>query len=237
MSRVWPICLMLVGCWYDPSHVDETGYLDGNDPGRGGLETDGDVDAPATDDAADLGVGEGIFITGTSVLSSTPGDVTVVGVPGALRVSHAELRVDGRDGGRTLALREGGFVVVVRAALGDELVFTDGAVELFRLTLGADLSDTDDFGVPGAATDSDTDLHPWPGDSQLAPLDGALPVGDGQIPGVPAPYLVYDLDLGTAVRVDVGDTDAVLTVAEGDAVCLALLGPGDLAGLSVCWTL
>lgn len=235
MTLLMPLWVALMG-----GCVNETGY---EQPDDSGLEVDdGGPEVPGNDHDADvLGdrLGSEVFYTADAPLGSLPTDVTFVALPGAFEGDSVGLQVVGRASRVGVDLVEGGFVTVSRAALGDEIRIYVTDETYGTLVLADDLTSVTPptgGGVPGdTGTDAGAALEP--GFESFGATAGSLAVGDGQIAGFEAPYLVYDVQLGTAARVAVGQTDVVLTVQGGDTVCVAPLDTMGRTGVAGCTTL
>lgn len=220
--------LILAGC------VDETGYLDTDLNSFGG----------ATDDlgaeASDAANGTGVYYTAETVLSSTPAEVTVLGLPGVLDADvSATLSVVERPQAVPLLVTGAGFVGVVSAALGDTVQIRVGQDVVRSLTLSDDLSsvqapqvgDTDGASGGGMGGGGSTDA-PAP-----AVVDGKVQVGDGSLAGVSAPYIAWIAARHEVAEVPAGDTNVTLNAQPGDKLCVAAIGATGTTGTAVCFTL
>lgn len=217
--------------------VDETGYGRDTDSAAGG-----DPPLSETDDGlpdADDGAGEGlfedtVFYTSDGPLGADAAAVTVVGLPSATSASAVSAEVVGRSG-PVDGIVGGGFVVVVQAALGDEVQLRYDGVDAGLLTLSDALGSVAAPSLDGAGdtgNTGDTSSVPAP-----EPRGGQVEVGAGDLPGLRPPYLAYNETVGASVRVDRGDTDATLPAEPGDRLCFVALGGTGRVSTATCFDL
>jgi hypothetical protein len=227
MSLKLPLSMWLAlsGCI-----VDETGY--GDPPHSDDLEAIADPsDNPAGRFNANL-----VKLTSEVAIGPDEVPVVVVGLPGSVAGGEqVELSVGGQDP-VAAAHAVQGFVGTVHASLGQVVtVWLDGEVvgELEVAELQA-VPPAHEGLVNDAVAETDTDGVRWPGEPGGAGGVWEIPVGDGDIPGVEAPYVVFDATSGASVAVAAGDVDATLPVTSGDRVCVAKVEADGALGTATC---
>lgn len=225
MSRsLWIVMsLMTAGC-----SVDETGY---DDPDSG-LEANDDP--LASDAAAEAAAKALVHLTSEQPVGEAPGPVLVIGLPGAVvGAGLVQLTVNGAAPTPVVSAGDG-FVGVVTASLGDRVGMRVGEQEVVEFPVTALVAADPGLAALAQAPPDETDTsgEAWPRQAR----DGSgIYVGDGEVPGVSAPYLVFNLTTGVSLRVEAGDLDAIFAVTPGDRACFAKVGEGGVVGTAVCF--
>jgi hypothetical protein len=229
MRRLSLLCgLMLCHCV-----VDETGYEDPPVLGNSddfGVDSAGDAaeaDATRLDDAL-------VVITSERPLGAAPLPVQVIGLPGALTEGgEVTLSVD-ETGTTTATVNASAFVGVLDAIVGDTIeVHVDGELAASIEVLAPVEPPAGHEGLSTNTGGDDDDTWPTNSADPLAPVD-SLDVGDGQIPGVAAPYIVFNETAGTSVFVSEGDADVAIAIDPGDRLCIAGVEADGALSRAVC---
>lgn len=205
------VLLAGLGC----SIVDETGY---GDTDRAGNEAG--TDTPPESDAGGLAT---VFATAEQPVGDHPAPVLIVGLPGS--IEDGQVVTASVEGGPSVEGAEDGtsFTVQLDAAVGDVVTVRADGAAIASVVIAA--VDADDAPALGAVEETEDDT--------VAPGSDQIAVGDGDLSGIDAPYLVFNPDRGGSRRVERGEVGVTLTVAQGERLCVAPVAAGAV-GAATC---
>jgi hypothetical protein len=222
-----PSILMVAACLVSGCFVDETGYVDGEQPEPTVVEDPPRVDTAVVtppDESARQSVDlSRIVIAGEDPLSERGSEVHLIGLSGAVPEGVSlELMIGAEDPAtaelRSIRVTDTGFVAFVRVVRGQEIAFVVdgeavGSVVLSELAgvFEPEIEDVAGMGAFSLSQEAD------------AAQPGLYPVGVDALSFLAPPYLVYNENSGFRLVVEEGDVDVWFPAATGDRVCVVML--------------